>query len=220
MDKLSQKTLKKLDDVLNDIDNEIGNLCKIKIEEINKIDCHCSYPPNCHCNNPLTIIGNNFISIEIYDAIDEYKELEGIYDNFGDHVHFNIKGIEQMLHKKYNNERFSGMHIYKYKFKCGICKKCNEWKSENNNLEYFSLSTTNDSYIKYGNNYKNCQACGISWTDCKYYSTSVNYNNLSITNNTNQLIAKFRLIRQNSNNLNNKISSETSENIIPLTIII
>ena len=209
MNKLSLQTLTKLNDVLNDIDNDLGNLCKIDIMQLN----HITFATSIHTIS----LGNTNISLEIYDAIAEYKELEGIYDNFNDHGHFNIEWLETMLHRNYNNERFSSIYTYDtYYSQAGICKNCNEWKSDSVDVPInIPKSNMNDPHSQWGDSYDYCQACKISWTECKYYSTSVNHEDMLIYNSIKQTIAKFRLIRNTSSNCLTDFSYN-----IPLNIVI
>jgi len=217
MNKLSQQTLLKLQNALTDIENEIGDLCKIKIKHINT------------SKHDTATVGDINIVIEIYDAINEYTDLDGTYDRCNDFCgkFNNMQVLDYILHKKYIEERFSHLCVYagyKGNYKAGICRKCNNWKSVNHNVSTsFCLGPgVNDPYTLSGPSYTKCQACEVSWTNCKYYLTHVNYDNLSIYNRTGKLIAKFRLIRYKLNKLSESNINESTEisNINPLSVII
>ena len=220
MDKLSSKTLQDLYKVLNNIENELGNLCEIKIHQLNK----CYDNDSCYNNTCMICIGESPISIEIYDVIDGYEGLAGNYD-YG-YSSFSVKNLEKLLHKKYIEERFSGIHtcVAKngYFHTAGICRTCNNWKSSIHYTYNFDFIVNNPD-ITYGSAYIKCQACDQSWENYKYYSLTVNYNNSLIYDSKQQIIAKFRLLRNNMENppiLPNNISCNKSCDTIPLNIII
>ena len=197
LDNLPEQTLAKLQDVLNDIENHIGNLCKINIIKLNEHPNNSSFPSRNFG------FGDTDISMEIYDATNEYKELEGIYTLYNNYSKtFNIKDLELHLHEKYNDERFIGTHHYITRDgtdQAGVCKNCNKWKADYvNEYTHFEDSGINDMFRHWNNNQKKCQSCGISWTNCKYYSPYVDYVNSLIYNNNEKLIAKFRLLRKHS----------------------
>ena len=146
------------------------------------------------------------VAIEIYDVISNYKDLESIYNNWNTNYYdtFYITIIEDILHKKYNEERFNSMHIIEIDnefHQVGTCKNCNKWKHDNVTEPYYTLNSGVNYAIKIRNlnyvPYNQCQACGILWNDCKYNYLTVDYNNLLIYNNKKEVIAKFRVIRQN-----------------------
>ena len=206
---MPKETLDKLHDALNDIEAIFGHLCKIEIIQLDNYD---SGP-----DVSLLTVGNENISVEIYDAINEYKDLECIIDGCNNKSYRNhpIRKLDNLLSEKYIDERFSSIYIdYDKKesiAKAGICNKCNKYKHD----DYID-SDMKDSRINYLNTRWNmfddkCQACGIIWTDYKYYKVYPNYSDLSISNSKKQVIAKFRLIRSESDKLCN---------INPLTIII
>ena len=205
MNKLSPETLNKLSDVLSNIENEIGHACQIKIIQLDDYD-----------NNSYLMSTMSFdnTSLVVYDAINEYKELECVIDICENYYKAIIKLLD-MLHKKYNEERFSSIEDYicdkGYNEGIGICRKCNKYKTNDYSM--------NSPHVRVGPLYDQCQSCGLSWVTCKYYSLTLDYTNLLILKNKNQEIAKFKLIR----NLNNKSSLLIDIPIIDvdsLTIII
>ena len=210
MEKLSQETINELHNILNKIENEIGNVFEINLVQLDK---KYDFFPS------LLTVGssiNSNVSIEIYDAIPEYKDLECVYNNLNTNKNntFYITIIETILHQKYNEERFSSVHLfneYGTTYRAGICKKCNKHE------QFGEYNDPSIVHSPYNPSYDECQACGILWNDCKYYSLSVNYDDLLIYNNYKEVIAKFRVKRQNS--ICNNSSNEIVDND-PLTIII
>ena len=189
MDKLSQQTLNKLHNVLTEVEGEIGHLCEINIKQLDK--------DNYGHNSSLLTVGNINISLEIYDAIDEYKELECIIDKCDSIYDHSLYKLKKLLQQKYVEERFSSIYYYESGFggdEVGICRNCNKWKHDDYNDSY-NCSLANTLHLTWGTWYDKCQACGILWTDLKYYSPIIDSLDYLIYNQKHQIIAKFRMIR-------------------------
>ena len=192
MDKLleiPQETLDKLHDAVNEIENVLGHLCEIKLIQLDK-----------HFDSHLLTIGGTNISLEIYDAIDEYKDLECIIANCGDNYTETLGKLNDKLYQKYNEERFSSICTVNsietgYPEQVGICKKCNKGKECTYSESGYLLNINSNYLHRYGYCYDKCQICGLSWLDCKYYFLTASKKSHTIYSNKAEIIAKFRLIR-------------------------
>ena len=187
--KLPQEIFTKLYDLLSDIENIIGHACQININQLD----HYNF---LHSPIITTEDLDPTLLLEIYDTIDEYKELEGItIEGCTTNHYYNTALLENMFKKKYNEERFSSILTIIDK-NAGVCNKCNKYEATvyEYNLSCYRINNSDDS--SYDRYYSNCISCGVSWSNCKYHSITVNGNNLTISNNKKEIIAKFRLIRQ------------------------
>ena len=193
INKIPQETLDELENILSKIENAIGDIYGINLVHLDKRKNDSDY-------NLLTIgnFYNSNISIEIYDSVSEYKDLDGIYNNWHESIirtynTFNVTIIEDLLFNKHNEERFNLIHIDDIHY-VGTCRKCNKWVI--NNTYKSGINLAEDYYYE-------CQVCGELWSEYKYYKPLINYNNFTIYNSHDELIAKFKVTRSKSNNSSN-----------------
>ena len=184
MDKISQEILDELQNALTKIETATGNIYAITLMSLDKFDNNPDY-------ESLTVgdSRDSNISIEIYDSVLEYKDFNGIHDNWYDYSNyapFDLTVIYKLLLHHHNKERFFLTHTDNAHF-VGTCRKCNKWK------KYTDIY---DSHVNFASDYYDkCQVCGKNFTEYKYYQPYIDYDNFSIYNNKGELIAKFKIVR-------------------------
>ena len=174
---LKTETINRLNKILNEIETELGNFCKINIVPLN--------------GSAITI--GEYATIQVYDAVDHYLDLEGVYDISQYTDKFDIRSISNIIYKKYCDERFSNFERYSTRDGAciaGVCRVCNKCMKPDADT-YFNLKNKgiNDR------SHTICQVCGEDWTKCRYYNTNIDYNKYAIYDNKKNLIAKFRPLR-------------------------
>ena len=215
--KIPQEILDGLQTTLNKVENASENTYEFKLLPLDKFEDNLDSSRKTSKrrfawdHELLTVIDSykSTISIEIYDSISEYKDLNGIYDKWYKYAirTYDISYvtlIEDLLFQKHNEERFNMIHIDDVQY-VGNCRKCNKWKNDTNIYDLINFVA---------DYYEQCQVCGELWSEYKYYDLCVDYDTSSIYNNNNKLIAKFKVIRSTSTNSSNELYTIYSLNVI------
>lgn len=115
---ISTKFEEKLLNLLNEMENETGELYEISIMKFDS-------------NEKKQIIGEikkRQLTIEVYDMIDDYSELNGVYANYDD--------IEDKIAKMGYNEKYEELKEIEYegqKELIGKCRNCHKYNDESKN---------------------------------------------------------------------------------------
>ncbi len=186
--KISNETTEIIKQLLINIEQELNTQCQIRIDRIS------GGIPVTNNIKPIFEFGNP-THIEIYDATEKYKDLEGLYDVnkyiFFMDDQFDLKYINYILRDKFYEERYSRSERHYIRIgaeNAGVCRKCGHYKNEKTD-EWGENYINDDRSIQ-------CVKCGIDWSKNKYRLYANSYKQ-TIYHANNEYVAKYRAVRKN-----------------------
>ncbi len=179
--------------ILHTIEQELGHLCQIKIKNL---ECNGS---GYNTDNTILTIGDQ-VNIVIYDAVNEYIDLEGTYSRNSKYgIDSSIDSvINSVIRSKVIKEVFNDTVRYSHRDgygQAGVCIVCNKWSIEKKYC-YYMIDEVNDTYSYLKGELKSCVNCGfdLDIKQNRYHSIWPVYNE-SLIYHKKDIIAKLKLVR-------------------------